>query len=286
MKIKKLFFIFFLALCLSGCNFDSENEDEDLSYEDTSYNPSITELQAGGIPIVELTVPGGITSRTNYKEDNVSITISTPDSTGNFIEDFSTTNFKIKGRGNSSWSHSNKKSYTIKLTNKSEILNMKEAKKWVLIGNYSDKSLLRNFFASRLGNELYNTTWNPSFKSVNLIINGNYRGVYLFGECVQINKKRVKINNTLEDNDNGGFIFEINHWADEFLNFKTSHNVEISLKDPDDEISAAKQEFVKEIIQNAENSLYSINYKNPSIDSNILTKQNSVQKLVIIYSII
>ena len=138
------------------------------------------------------------------------------------------------------------------------MLGMKKSKRWVLIANYSDKTLLRNYFVSKLGNNLYKTVWNPSFKSVNLIVNGKYQGVYLLGEQIRIDKNRVDIDDISETED-GGFIFEINQRLDEKFNFITENAVCISLKAPDD-VSTEIQEAVKNIIQNAESVLFSEDY--------------------------
>ena len=53
--------------------------------------------------------------------------------------------FEMHGRGNSSWGTFRKKpSYTFKLDSKQSVGGMPDHKKWVMIGNYRDKTLLRN----------------------------------------------------------------------------------------------------------------------------------------------
>ena len=161
---------------------------------------------------------------------------------------------EIKGRGNSTWSMP-KKSYSLKLSSKKEILGMKKHKRWVLVANYSDKTLLRNYLASELGNNYFNSVWNPSFKSVHLILNGKYYGVYILGEQIKIDSKRVDIQaiDEIEEDvnrdgfvnlDDGGFICEVNARMDEIFNFITTKEIAISLKEPD-EVSTEIQEKVK-----------------------------------------
>lgn len=53
------------------------------------------------------------------------------------------TNVRVKGRGNSSWKMP-RRSYQIKLPNRDSVLGMPPAKKWLLIANYADASLMRN----------------------------------------------------------------------------------------------------------------------------------------------
>ena len=260
-KIKRLAFFLsaFVLLSFTACSFRDVSEDEGISYE-TSYNPGIDELQAGGIPIVEISIADGteITEKKDWKAANMAIT-------GDFCneDDFALSEIQIKGRGNSSWNMCPKKSYTIKLGSKQKVLGMKKHKRWVLIANYTDRTLLRNYYVSKLTNDLYNTVWNPSFKSVHLIINGKYHGVYILGEAIKVDKNRVDVEDISEtDADNGGFIFEINQRLDELFNFVTTKGICISLKDPD-EITEDKQAKVQEIIQTAEDVLFSSNYTDP-----------------------
>ena len=69
---------------------------------------------------------------------------------------------------------------------------MKKAKKWVLLANYYDRSLLRTRLSAYLGTKIFNTVWNASFVPVNLFVNGVFNGTYDFGEQIVLNKNRIK----------------------------------------------------------------------------------------------
>ena len=97
----------------------------------------------------------------------------------------------MKGRGNSTWSLP-KKPYNIKLDKKSKLFGMEKAKSWCLIANYDDLSLLRNQIVYNVGAEI-GMTESPDCRSIDLYINGEYKGVYLITEKVEINKNRVDI---------------------------------------------------------------------------------------------
>ena len=56
---------------------------------------------------------------------------------------------KIRGRGNSTWDMP-KKSYQFKLEEKHNLFNFPEDKKWLMLANYSDKTMLRNALAFEL----------------------------------------------------------------------------------------------------------------------------------------
>lgn len=181
---------------------------------------------------------------------------------------------QIKGRGNSSWGRMPKHSYSIKFDKKASVLGFKEGKKWVLVSNYSDKTLIRNQYVSYIGQNIFNKMmWNPSFKQVDLYINNEYQGTYIFGEKIDVAKNKINIqllddikkdinkDKTLDIYD-GGFVVEMNRREDEFFNFRTTHDVSISLKEPD-KCSVKLQKRVQKVIQQAENAIFSKNFDDP-----------------------
>lgn len=99
---------------------------------------------------------------------------------------------KISAHGNSSWGYSKKKPYNIKLPKKADLFGMGKAKKWVLLSNYLDHSMLRN----KLTEELCRAAGMECVMDsvfVDLYADGSYRGTYQLSEKVQIQKKRVNI---------------------------------------------------------------------------------------------
>ena len=98
----------------------------------------------------------------------------------------------LQGRGNTTWQWE-KKPYKIKLDTKTDLYGMGESKKYVLLANYQDESLLRNVTASKLSQEFGLTTMQSVWTDV--ILNGEYVGNYQLGEQVGIEKARVNILN-------------------------------------------------------------------------------------------
>lgn len=91
----------------------------------------------------------------------------------------------MKGRGNYSWSFE-KKSYTLKIDKKTNLCGMGVGKKWALVANHYDKSLLRNMAAYNLGQKFTNLAWTPKAKSVDFYMNGSYLGTYMLVERIAI----------------------------------------------------------------------------------------------------
>ncbi len=110
----------------------------------------------------------------------------------------------MKGRGNSTWGYP-KKPYNIKLGSKAKLFGMEKAKSWCLIANHGENSLLRNQLVYTLGGEI-GMKESPDCRSIDLYINGEYQGVYLITEKVEINKNRVDIFDLEEatEDANGG----------------------------------------------------------------------------------
>lgn len=96
----------------------------------------------------------------------------------------------MQGRGNTTWGWE-KKPYKIKLDKKTDLYGMGKSKKWCLLANYQDESLLRNTTASRLSKELGLTTMETVWTDV--VINGEYVGNYQLCEQVGIEEARVDI---------------------------------------------------------------------------------------------
>lgn len=98
---------------------------------------------------------------------------------------------EIKGRGNSSFQYK-KKPYQIKFDKKVDLLGMGKAKKWILLTNYIDNSLLRN----RIGFEVcryvgFENSCQNAF--VDLYLNHEYAGNYLLTEKMEIGENRIDI---------------------------------------------------------------------------------------------
>ncbi|MBR5186905.1 MAG: CotH kinase family protein, partial [Clostridia bacterium] len=101
------------------------------------------------------------------------------------------TNSEIKGRGNATWSYL-KKAYQIKLDSKTELLGMDKAKTWILLANYTDQSSLHNALGFMLGDVL-DVPYNIDYRFVHLYVDGEYLGMYMLCEKVQIDGNRIDI---------------------------------------------------------------------------------------------
>ncbi len=90
-----------------------------------------------------------------------------------------------------------------------------EEHEWVLLANYNDKVFMRNVLAFKLFNETGHYASRTRFCEV--MVNGSYQGIYIFGEKIKRDNGRVDIAK-LEPNENagepmtGGYIFKLDYW--------------------------------------------------------------------------
>ena len=160
-----------------------------------------------------------------------------------------TTNCGVRLRGNSTQKLP-KKPFAVKLTAKQPILGMPTHKRWCLLANWLDRSMIRNLVgfeaakattrAWKAGSIDEGMIWNPSGKSVELVIDGRHVGNYLLCEQIKIGSKRLNINDPYEDLladgksssfDDCGYLVEFDVMQDETYKGVTSRGITWQLKD-------------------------------------------------------
>ena len=178
---------------------------------------------------------------------------------------------EIRGRGNSTWNLA-KKPYRLKFHKKEKLLGKGYAKtkKWTLLANHGDKTLIRNAVTSAMGDFL-GLKFNPAAKFVDLTLNGTYVGTYQISDAVDVRPHRVNImeqDYPLEEGSNitGGYLLEADGFAD-FTNgvsgfYSSRQNVPIRIHYPDDDdIDNSQFVYIRDFINSFESILFSSDYK-------------------------
>ncbi|AZQ44441.1 CotH kinase family protein [Nonlabens ponticola] len=176
-----------------------------------------------------------VTATLRLKKDDALIIIDEP--------------LKIRTRGNSTSSFP-KRPYQLKFYDKQRMVSMPADKRWVLLANYSDKTMLRNSIGFALGH-YSQLDFTPMSKHVELFINNQYQGLYLLAQKVEESKNRVDLS---ED----GFLIEVeleNRIEEDDSCFSTSHET-YCIKYP--EISKKDNRFaeIKKQVTEIEESIY------------------------------
>lgn len=223
---------------------------------DGEANTYTVSVRYSGLPVMEISTPNAvaITSKDNWTK-KVTYSIIKPD--GQI--DCSGT-MQMKGRGNSTWNYP-KKPYAIKLDDKTEVLGLAKEKRFDLIANYMDRTLLRNDVSYFIANKTTAMGWNPQGKFVEVVLNGKHIGNYYLCEHIKVSKNRVNITEleadaTEGDAITGGYIMELDSYYDETYKFKSAtKSLPWMFKDPD-EVNDQQFAYMQQFVNDMEDALY------------------------------
>ena len=139
----------------------------------------------------------------------------------------------IRGRGNSSWTYK-KKPYAIKFETRPQkqdpakpaLLGMPGHKRWCLLSN-----CMGYYYGNIVGYEVGRRStfdWSPHARFVELVLNGEHKGLYTLVEQIKIDKERIDIK--------PGFLLSFDTTYDETYKFKsTGFTMPVMVKAPDEE---------------------------------------------------
>ncbi len=151
------------------------------------------------------------------------------------------------------------------------ILGMPSENDWCLLSNFNDRSLARNTLAYKLFEEMGN--YAPRTKLCEVLIDSNYKGIYVFCEKIKRDNNRVDIakltsaDNT-GDSVTGGYILEQNLWNSS-NSFQSSHSpidhpgfkVHFKYEYPKpDSITLQQKNYIASYVDSLEDALYSSNF--------------------------
>ena len=126
---------------------------------------------------------------------------------------------QIKGRGNATWKRNGKKPFRLKLNEKHEILGMPSNRHWVLLANAAYwQGMINDMLPFEIGRRM-GMAWNPRQEPVEVVLNGQYIGLYFLTEKIRVDKSRVNI---IEQDDGetnlekvtGGWLLEIDNYKE------------------------------------------------------------------------
>ena len=126
----------------------------------------------------------------------------------------------IKGRGNYTWNNYAKKSFRIKLDEKKPLLGMSSNRHFCLMGHPDDYlARLKNTMGFELSRRI-GLAYTPAQEPVEVVLNGQYIGLYFLTEKIRVGKNRVNIEEQqdLETDPakiTGGWLLEITNNPEE-----------------------------------------------------------------------
>lgn len=222
---------------------------------DDSYLPTLS-----GLPMVIIQTKDAVEPYDKVNDIESYVQIIGID--GEYVIDSATTRL----RGNASTQFP-KKPYRIKFESKQKPLDAPaKAKKWTLINNYGDKTLMRNLLAFRIS-QLFGMPYTPYGQAVDVILNGEYKGCYQLCDQIEVNKNRVNIDemettDISGENLTGGYLWEIDAYANEEISwFNSNHNIPVTIKSPDeDDITPEQSKYVEDFFNAMEADVFGSQY--------------------------
>ena len=170
----------------------------------------------------------------------------------------------IKGRGNATWRASEKKPYRIKLSEKQSLLGMNPNKHFVLLSGIDDNRItflnypLAFEYSRRIG-----LGWTPELRQVEVILNGDYRGLYFLVEKIRIDKDRINIKEQKDGEEDpqkvtGGWLLEFDNTEDpQQLIFAEGNGNELAVKyHSPDSLSDKQRAYLQWLMEKCNECIY------------------------------
>ena len=225
-----------------------------------TYDP-LSKVTQTGLPVVYMNTESGydITSKTTFVNGNV--TIEGTDK----LPGLPTAKCRLRGRGNTTWEWP-KKPYLIAFDEQQSIFGLPRHKRWVLLANFMDRTLMRNMVSMKVASFMTHLAWTPHSVPVELVLNGKHRGTYLLIEQVRVDKDRVNISKE------EGYLFELDFHYDNPVQWVDPHGscwgmgngIPFGIKYPDsDEITAQQKNYAKNYLSQVASAIYGEDYADP-----------------------
>lgn len=182
------------------------------------------------VPRIEINTENGSGVSLEKEDGYVDAQICITDTDGSKLTD--SVLFKVHGNSTAE-PYVAKKAFTFKFSKKTEVLSMGKGKKWILLANCFDPTLLRNCVAFELAREL-GIPYVSEQRFVELWLDGVYRGCYTLYEPVQKGADRVDID--IESNDGqNDFLLELEASRNEAdHSYITVNGLRFSISEPED----------------------------------------------------
>lgn len=236
--------VWMFSCCLLSFAAAAEQEDPNVfSYRGRTYRRS------EDVPAVHISVSGDI--HTSYY---VSCSVVAIDRVGGTYRSVVDEDATIRIRGNSTSSGA-KKPYNIKFGTNTDLFGMGKGKRYCLIANLFDPTLLRNQMVFDFAKEI-GMLYTPDSMLADVYLNGKYLGCYQLCEAITTGKDRVAI-----DTDNGDFILERDERTDAGATyFYSPLGIRFGIREPDVVTNKTLADIQRKV-SDAESALQSGDYE-------------------------
>ena len=170
---------------------------------------------------------------------------------------------EIRGRGNYTWNQFDKKPYRLKFALKQPLAGMKQSRRFVLMAHADDElGFLRNTVGFKLS-KLLQMKFTPDQKPVEVVLNGDYIGLYMLTEPVRVGKNHVDVEKQLDNISGalevtGGWLVELDNYEEpEQISFTEGNGapIRVTYKTPEI-LSADQRNFLTDQMKAVDRTIY------------------------------
>lgn len=142
-------------------------------------------------------------NKTEWVDAQMEIVLGTKSfDSGNFIG-----SCQVKGRGNMSWGK-DQKPYSINFEKKTSILDFPAIKKYCIVSNACDGSMLRNLVTYQTYQDLDGITYVVHSEPVQVYLNGDEAGIYILSERLRVSGNQIDDEQATADKVDGAYLIE------------------------------------------------------------------------------
>lgn len=269
----------------------------DLPYSEGYWRPlsSYQAAPSGTLPVVYITTQDSMSIST--REYYISASLWMDSDEASIHEsigcEVSQLPIDVKGRGNWTWNNSYKKPYRLKFATKQSPMGLESSRHFVLLAHNEDISgYLRNttgFEVSRLMGMPYT----PREVPVELVINGDYEGLYFLCEKIRVESGRVDIFEQADleqdpDNITGGWLLQLSDKGTPVVISQHQGNNPANptftiISESPEELSSAQQGYIHNLLHSADSCIYLLNKNDRGWEQ--LLDMTSVARFYIIHEV-
>ena len=170
---------------------------------------------------------------------------------------------QIKGRGNATWTNLDKKPYRLKLDDKQPMMSMPSSRHWVLLANADQwMGKLNDVLPFEIGRRM-GMAWNPRIEPVEVVLNGQYIGLYFLAEKIRVAKDRVNIEEQADmetdpEKVTGGWLLEIDNYVEPGnITFTEGNGMPFWVTPHSPEVlSGAQRDYITSFLLSADTAIY------------------------------
>lgn len=246
---------------------------------------------SGTLPIMFINSEADITSKEVYVNATCYIDALGQDG----YESLGTADFPvpllIKGRGNWTWRAYEKKPYRLKFKDKVKPLGMENNRHFTLLAHADDDlAFLRNTVGFELS-KMIGMSYTPAQEPVEVVLNGDYIGLYMLTEKIRVDKNRVDIMEQVDmatdpEEITGGWLLEIDNYEQEgqiYPQNSLEDDLKFTVHSPE-VLSKEQRNYIQTFLEKTDKAVYSTNRANrvweDYIDMDTLVRYYIVREIV------